>query len=134
MATKKNVKSKKPAAKAPSKSKAGKARPAAVKPIKEVFSKSDLVRYLAAQTQVEFKRARDILEALESAMLGSVNKSGARQFTMPGLFKVTVQPIAAKEKRFGKDPFTGVDRWFDAKPATVRVKVRALKKLKAAAL
>ena len=32
----------------------------------------------------------------------------------------------------GLDDF-GEDRWFDAKPASVRVKVRALKKLKDAA-
>ena len=37
------------------------------------------------------------------------------------------------EKRFGKDPFTGQERWFDAKPATVKLKIRALKKLKDAA-
>jgi hypothetical protein len=30
-------------------------------------------------------------------------------------------------------PFTGEERWFDAKPATVRIKARALKKLKDAA-
>jgi hypothetical protein len=47
--------------------------------------------------------------------------------------KIGVQQVPAKKKRFGKDPFTGEERWFDAKPATVRLKVRALKKLKDAA-
>ena len=55
-------------------------------------------------------------------------------FVLPGLIKVTSQAVPAKKKRFGKDPFTGVERWFDAKPASVRVKARALKKLKESAL
>jgi hypothetical protein len=48
--------------------------------------------------------------------------------------KITAQSVEAKKKRFGKDPFTGAERWFPAKPATVRIKARALKKLKDAAL
>ena len=40
----------------------------------------------------------------------------------------------ALKERFGKDPFTGEDKWFAAKPASVRLKVRPLKKLKDAAL
>ncbi len=66
-------------------------------------------------------------------MLGSVDKKGAGEFTLPGLFKVAVQKVPAKAKRFGKDPFTGEERWFPAKPASVKVKVRPLKKLKDAA-
>ena len=53
-----------------------------------------------------------------------------RLFTLPGLFKVAVQKVPAKAKRFGKDPFTGEERWFPAKPASVKIKTRALKKLK----
>jgi len=47
--------------------------------------------------------------------------------------KITAQVVPAKKRRFGKDPFSGEDRWFDAKPASVRIKARALKKLKDAA-
>ena len=47
-------------------------------------------------------------------MLGSVDKKGAGEFTLPGLFKVSVQKVPAKAKRFGKDPFTGEERWFPA--------------------
>ncbi|AUT66848.1 histone family protein DNA-binding protein [Paraburkholderia terrae] len=39
----------------------------------------------------------------------------------------------ARKRRGHDDPFTGEERWFDAKPATVRIKARALKKLKDAA-
>jgi len=49
------------------------------------------------------------------------------------MLKINVQQVPAKKRRFGKDPFTGEERWFDAKPATVRIKARPLKKLKDAA-
>ena len=113
---------------------AAKASDASVKPIKETLSKGDLVRHISAQSGVEPKNVKAVLGALENTMLGSVHKKGAGQFVMPGLLKITAQAVAAKKKRFGKDPFTGVERWFDAKPASVRVKVRPLKKLKASAL
>ena len=67
-------------------------------------------------------------------VLASVHKKGAKEFTLPGLLKVVAQDVPAKKKRFGKDPFTGEDKWFAAKPASVRLKVRPLKKLKDAAL
>jgi hypothetical protein len=56
------------------------------------------------------------------------------EFTLPGLMKISAQSIPAKKKRFGKDPFTGAERWFAPKPASVKIKVRALKKLRDAAL
>lgn len=121
-----------PASKA--KSAAKSTAPAAPKPIKDTFTKSELAKYLAEQTGVEPKSVKAILGALEATMLGSIHKKGAGSFTLPGLLKVTAQTVAAKKKRFGKDPFSGVERWFPAKPATVRIKARALKKLKDAAL
>jgi nucleoid DNA-binding protein len=113
--------------------KAAAAAPAAIKPIKEGFTKASLATHLATAAGVEPKAAKAVLAALEATILGSVHKKGAGEFTLPGLLKIGVQQIAAKKKRFGKDPFTGVDRWFDPKPASVRIKARALKKLKDAA-
>jgi hypothetical protein len=42
--------------------------------------------------------------------------------------------VPAKKKRFGKDPFSGEERWFAPKPASIKIRTRALKKLKGAAL
>ena len=50
------------------------------------------------------------------------------------MLKSAVLTVTAKKKRMGKDPFTGVERMFAAKPASVKVKTPALKKLKDAAL
>ena len=109
---------------------AAKTAAAPLKPIKEIFTKTALTAHLAEQAAVEAKAVRAVLAALESAVLGSVHKKGAGEFSLLGLVKIDVRQVPATKKRFGKDPFSGEERWFAAKPATVKVKARALKKLK----
>jgi nucleoid DNA-binding protein len=116
------------------KAKAPAAAPAVAKPIKTAFNKSSLTAHIATQAAVEPKTVKAVLAALETSILMSVNKKGLGEFTLPGLLKVVVQNVPAKKKRMGKDPFTGVERMFAAKPASVKIKTRALKKLKDAAL
>jgi nucleoid DNA-binding protein len=105
-----------------------------LKPIKDSFTKASLATHLAERAGVEPKAAKALMAALEETVLASVHKKGAKVFTLPGLLKVVAQDVPAKKKRFGKDPFTGEDKWFAAKPASVRLKIRPLKKLKDAAL
>ena len=103
---------------------------ASVKPIKQAFTKMALTAHLAEQSAVEPRAVRAVLAALESAVLGSVHKKGVGEFSLLGLVKIDVRQVPATKKRFGKDPFSGEERWFAAKPATVKVKARALKKLR----
>jgi len=133
MATKKKAAAKAKTAKKPAAKKAA-AKPAALKSVKTAFNKSTLVAHLAEQSGVESKSVKAVLAALEGAALASVGKNSVGEFTLPGLMKVVAQKVPAKPKRFGKNPFTGEEQWFAAKPATVRVKIRPLKKLKDAAL
>lgn len=123
----------KTAKKSASKSAAAKA-PASMKPVKEGLSKSALVSHLSTHSGVEPKGVKAILATLEATMHASLKKNAAGLFVLPGVFKATAVAVAAKPKRKGKDPFTGEERVFAAKPASVKVKVRALKKLKDAAL
>jgi nucleoid DNA-binding protein len=125
------AKKKAPAKKAAPKKAAGK--PAAPKPIKETLNKSGLVAHLSDTSGVASRDVRAVLGALENTMAGSVSKKGAGQFVMPGLFKVTAVNVPAKPKRKGINPFTKEEQWFAAKPASVKLKVRPLKKLKDAA-
>jgi hypothetical protein len=74
-----------------------------------------------------------VLTSLEHAITGSLHKKGAGHFTLPGLLKITAHAVPAKPKRKGVDPFTKEERWFAAKPASMKMKVRTLKKLKDAA-
>ena len=120
----------KKAAKGKSASKAA----AAPKPIKDALSKSGLVAHLAETTGLASKDVRGVLSALEGVVHASVHKKGAGMFTLPGLLKITAVNVPAKPRRKGINPFTKEEQWFAAKPATVKVKIRPLKKLKYAAL
>lgn len=109
------------------------AKPAAPKPIKEALSKSGLVAHIAEAAGIAAKDVRAVLASLESAVHGSVSKKGVGSFTLPGLLKISAVSVPAKAKRKGINPFTKEEQWFAAKPASVKVKVRPLKKLKDAA-
>jgi nucleoid DNA-binding protein len=125
MATKKTAKAK-PASKA-------KAPSVAPKPIKETLSKSGLVACIAEMSGVVARDVRAVLAALEGAVHGSVHKKGAGSFTLPGMLKISAVSVPAKPKRKGINPFTKEEQWFAAKPASTKVKIRPLKKLKDAA-
>ena len=107
---------------------------AELKPIKSAFNKTSLISHLATTAAVDAKLVKAVIASLEATMLASVHKKGLGSFTLPGLLKVNVINVPAKKKRTGIDPFTKVERVFAAKPATVKIKTRALKKLKDAAL
>lgn len=123
-----------PATKAAAPAKKAAAAAPVAKPLKETFTKASLLAHLVAQTELDAKTVKTVLAHLENTVLSAVHKKGAGEFTLPGLLKVTALQVPATKKRFGKNPFTGEDQWFAAKPATVKVKVRPLKKLKDAAL
>jgi nucleoid DNA-binding protein len=105
-----------------------------MKPIKESLNKTGLVSHLAQASGVEPKAVKAVMAALEGTVLASVNKKGAGAFVLPGLLKVTAVSVPAKKARKGINPFTKEETVFKAKPATVKLKVRPLKKLKDAAL
>ncbi|CAM3421906.1 HU family DNA-binding protein [Paracidovorax anthurii] len=105
-----------------------------IRPVKDTFTKSALTSHLAEMSGIDPKAVKAVLAALEATVLGSVHKKGAGEFTLPGLLKIGVQKVPAKPKRKGINPFTKEEQVFAAKPATVRIKTRPLKKLKDAAL
>lgn len=128
MATKKS-KNAKPKAKAKSA-----AKPAPLRPVKETLTKSALIGRLAEENGLTRAQASGVFASLENALLGSVHPNGAGTFILPGLMKVTLRKIPARKAgTLVRNPATGEMMKAAAKPASVRVKVRALSKLKAAA-
>jgi nucleoid DNA-binding protein len=105
----------------------------ATKPVKSVLSKSALVHHLAGTWGADAKDGRAVIAALEETIRASISKKGPRTFVLPGILKITAVAVPAKKARKGINPFTGEETIFKAKPATVRVKVRPMKKLKDAA-
>jgi nucleoid DNA-binding protein len=113
---------------------AKKAAPKTVaKPVKSVLTKSALVQHLAGTSGAAAKDVRAVIAALEDTIHAAISRKGPRTFVLPGVLKITAVPMPAKKARKGINPFTGQETVFKAKPATVKVKVRPMKKLKDAA-
>jgi nucleoid DNA-binding protein len=106
--------------------------PAPLKPIAAPLKKTGLVEKLAEVSNVETRAVKAVLAALEVVMVASLNKKGAKTFQIPGVLKATTVATPAKPKRKGINPFTKQEVWFAAKPASVKVRLRALKKLNGA--
>jgi len=124
------------AAKAKKKPAASKSKPVAVvRPIKQKLTKSALVTMLAEQNELTRKQVSDILSSLECVMHGCVHPNGSGEFTLPGLMKLTLRKVPARKAgTLIRNPATGEMMKAAAKPASVRVKIRPLSKLKAAAI
>ena len=106
----------------------------AVKPVSQTLTKSALLNLIAEKNEISRKQAGEILNTIESAILGSVHPRGAGQFIFPGLLKVTLRKVPARKAgTLIRNPATGEMIKAAAKPASVRVKIRALSKLKNAA-
>jgi len=121
-------------AKAKKKTAAKKAAPAAIKPVKERLTKSAILSNIAERTGLSRVQVNEVIGSLEGLLLGSVHPSGNGEFVLPGLFKVSLRKVRARKAgTLIRNPATGEMMKAAAKPASVRVKVRALAKLKAAA-
>ncbi len=112
----------------------GKSNGQAVRPVKETLTKSGLIGLLAEENGLSRSVAAGVMASLEKVLLGSVHPRGVGEFTLPGLLKVTLRKVPARKAgTMIRNPATGEMVPGAAKPASVRVKVRALSKLKAAA-
>ena len=117
-----------------SKSKISKTEAAPLRPVKETFTKSALINLIAEQNDIPRKTAVGVFATLESVLLGSVHPRGVGEFTLPGLLKVTLRKVPARRAgTLVRNPATGEMVKGAAKPASMRVKIRALSKLKTAA-
>jgi nucleoid DNA-binding protein len=137
MATKKAAKKKAPAKKkvakkAPARRKVAKKAPAkkAAPAIKTKMTKSQIVASLSDSTELSKKEVNAVLDGLAELMERSIKPRSAGEFTLPGIMKVTTVKKPARKARKGINPFTGEETMFKAKPASIAVKVRPLKKLK----
>lgn len=100
--------------------------------IREKLNKAQLLSSLAANTGLSRKDVALVLAELEAHIDRSVCRRGAGEFTLPGLMKITtVKRPARKARKNVPNPFRpGEFMDVAARPASVQVKVRPLKKLK----
>jgi nucleoid DNA-binding protein len=136
-AAKKKAPAKKTAAKkAPAKKAPAKKAPAAKAPARKVtalqdkLTKTQIVATIAENTGLNKKQVGEVMDELETLIERSIKKRSVGEFTLPGLMKITTVKKPARKARKGRNPFTGEETVFKAKPASVAVKVRPLKKMK----
>lgn len=135
-----------PAAKAPAKPAAKKAAPAkapaakaAVKApakkataVTEKMSKATMLNEIAASTGLARKDVASVMTELESIIERHLKKRAVGEFALPGLLKIkTVKKPAQRARKGVPNPFKpGETMDVAAKPASVRVRITPLKKLK----
>ena len=101
-----------------------------IKAVKERFTKTQILTQIAENTELSKKQVQSVLDELSDVIEGHVKKRAVGEFVLPGLLKVSTVKKPAKKARKGINPFTGEEQMFKAKPASIQIKVRPLKKLK----
>jgi nucleoid DNA-binding protein len=99
---------------------------------KKAPSKTEILTNIATASDLNKKDVAKVIEALAAEVKKNLSKRGPGVFAIPGLVKIERKTVPAKPARKNApDPFhPGQFRDYPAKPASVKVKVRALKNLK----
>ena len=94
------------------------------------FSKTEIISELATNTELTRKQVNSVLDELAVLVERHVKKRSVGEFVLAGLIKIHTVKRPAKKSYKGINPFTGKQTTFKARPASVAVKVHALKGLK----
>jgi|TARA_B100001063_G_scaffold246987_1_gene289103 nucleoid DNA-binding protein len=135
-AKKKPVAKKTPAKKAPAKKAVAVAPVKKLTAVREKFTKTQLINELVDKTELSKKEVASVLDELGDIIERHVKKRAVGEFTLPGLLKIkTVKKPAQKARKNVPNPFKpGELMDVAAKPASTKIKVLPLKKLKDMAL
>ncbi len=102
-------------------------------PVKDALTKAALINLISEKNGVTRGVAKSVLATIEDAMTASLHPRGVGEFTFPGLLKISLRKVPARKAgTLVRNPSTGEMVPGAAKPASVRVKIRPLSKLKAA--
>ena len=105
-------------------------------PVKDAMTKSQVFAEIAENTGLSKKEVSAGFEELHTLIERHIKKKAVGQFTLPGLLKIkTVKKPARKAQKGVPNPFApGELMDVAAKPASTRVKILPLKKMKDFAL
>jgi nucleoid DNA-binding protein len=98
--------------------------------IKNRYTKTQIITELSESTDLTKKEVSLVIDELSNIIERHIKKRSCGEFVLPGLLKITTLKKKATKDRKGINPFTGEEAIFKAKPASVQVKVRPLKRLK----
>lgn len=94
------------------------------------MTKTEMVRALAEMTGLTRKKVTEVFQGLEVLMGVHLSKGAIGKFILPRLLKMYVVRKAATKPRMGRNPFTGEEIMFKAKPARSLIRIKPLKGLK----
>lgn len=94
------------------------------------FTKQKLLQFLSRKTGITKRNIDSVFKELLNAIKENMKEGGPEKFTLPGIFKITAKNIPAQEEKTGLNPFTKEKMIFKAKPASRKIKIKALKNLK----
>lgn len=94
------------------------------------FTKQKLFQHLAKKTGLSKKNINSVFDELLNTIHDHIKDNGPGKFTLPGLFKLTTKFIPEQEEKIGVNPFTKKEMIFKYRPATKKIKIKALKNLK----
>ena len=122
--------------KAVSKSKTNTVKTRKTPAIQKKYTKTEILNEISENTSLSKKEVAAVLEELSVLIERHVKKRAAGEFTLPGLLKIkSVQRPARPARKNVPNPFRpGEMMDIPRKPASIRVKVLPLKKLKESAL
>lgn len=92
-------------------------------------TRSDVVRTIAEANDLKPGQVRGVFDSLTQMMAADLSKKGPGEFNFNGLMKLKAVHKPATPARKGRNPFTGEEMTFKAKPASRKVRVRALRGL-----
>ena len=100
--------------------------------VKEKYTKTAILNEISQNTELTKKQVGAVLDELGVLIERHIKKRGVGEFTLPGLLKVkTVKKPARKARKNVPNPFKpGETMDIAAKPASIKVKVLPLQKLK----
>ncbi len=103
-----------------------------VKAVQERFTKTQILTQIAENTDLSRKQVQGVLDELSDIIEGHIKKRSVGEFVLPGLMKISaIKKPARRARKNVPNPFKpGETMDVAAKPASVQVKVRPLKKLK----
>jgi nucleoid DNA-binding protein len=104
--------------------------------VKDPMTKTEVFSEIAENTGLTRKQVSSVFEELSTVIERHIKKKAAGQFTLPGLLKIkTVKKPARPAQKNVPNPFRpGELMDVAAKPATTKVKILPLKKMKDMAL
>ncbi len=98
--------------------------------LKAKMSKTGILSNIAESTDLTRAQVAAVFDELEVLIERHIKKRAVGEFTLPGLMKIKSVKRPATKARMGRNPATGEEIQIGPKPASIRVRVAPLKKLK----